>query len=525
MAAGTLPMNTEALTDTKRLAYILPHETQESSSRGSRTQGGPNPDEEYDSRGADQARATGSQGALEQEGGKERVPIRRRLMTRSTFQKGYVFARMTEHGKVHVIRYRVRSTGGKWRHRAETVRSPRRKDAERILSDRLREVNLGLRLPAETSFADYAANQWEAYISQNLKPSTQASHRSNVKAHILPMFGKLRLSEISPLLIMDFLKQKSVAGLRPKSLLNLYVLLQKMLNLAVALELLNSNPIQRVPKPKAERIEKPAISPNEVKGIAGNMPRNLKALIVLLYLTGVRIGEALALKWSDVDFEQSKLYIRRSVWRGKEQSPKSRRSIRAKHLLDGLQRVLQSHRELCVGAQPEDYVFANGAGRPYDPDDLRKRVLYPAMDKAGIERKLARAYGFHLFRHSAGTQMHEVTGDLKQTQSFLGHSGIGITSDVYVHLQPDSEVGSMEKLENAFFGELCSTVLKRTDEIGLRAVTRVVICSGNLLRTQTKPTLSGDISGGFEVWLRGVDLNHRPLGYEPNELPDCSTPR
>ena len=79
---------------------------------------------------------------------------------------------------------------------------------------------------------------------------------------------------------------------------------------------------------------------------------------------------------------------------------------------------------------------------------------------ARVERTVARAYGFHLFRHSAGSQMQEVTGDLKQTQGFLGHSGIGITSDVYVHLQPDSEIGSMGKLEEAFFGELCSTVLK-----------------------------------------------------------------
>ena len=102
----------------------------------------------------------------------------------------------------------------------------------------------------------------------------------------------------------------------------------------------------------------------------------------------------------------------------------------------------------------------NIADRSYDPDDLRKRVLYPAMDKAGIERKVARAYGFHLFRHSAGSQMQEVTGDLKQTQSFLGHASIGITSDVYVHLQPDSEVESMKKLEETFFSALCSTVLK-----------------------------------------------------------------
>ena len=128
--------------------------------------------------------------------------------------------------------------------------------------------------------------------------------------------------------------------------------------------------------------------------------------------------------------------------------------------MDGLERVLQDHSQLCICTQPEDYLFANGAGQLYDPDDLRRRVLYPAMDKAGIERRIARFYGFHLFRHSAGSQMQQVTGDLKQTQSFLGHSSIGITSDVYVHLQPDSAVESMKKLEDSFFGDLCSTVLK-----------------------------------------------------------------
>jgi integrase len=415
-------------------------------------------------------------------------------MTRNTFQKGYVFARMTNHGKVHVIRYRVRSTDGKWRHKAETVNSPRRKDAERILAERLREVNRGLKLPVEISFEDFAANHWETYVTQHLKPSTRASHRSNVKRHLLPSFGKLRLSAISALQIMEFLREKSATGLKPKSLLNLYVLLQKMLNLAVALELLNSNPIRRVPKPRVERVEKPSLSPTQVKDIADNMPSNLRALVVLLYLTGLRIGEALALKWSDVDFEHSKLYVRRSVWRRKEQAPKSRRSLRAKHLLDGLKQVLRRHRELCISSQPEDYVFANGAGRYYDPDDLRRRVLYPAMKKAGIERAVARGYGFHLFRHSAGSQMHEVTGDLKQTQSFLGHSGIGITGDVYVHLQPDSEIESMKKLEEGFFGELCSTVLKTDKEEGLKG--SINRCSLHLKCSEPQ------YSQGFQGYLR-----------------------
>jgi site-specific recombinase XerC len=119
---------------------------------------------------------------------------------------------------------------------------------------------------------------------------------------------------------------------------------------------------------------------------------------------------------------------------------------------------------MCCG-KAEEYLFVNAAGRSYDSDDLRRRVLYPALDKAGIERKVARSYGFHLFRHSAGSQMQEVTGDLKQTQSFLGQANIGITGDVYVDLQPDSEVESMKKLEETFFSELCSTVLKGGGEV------------------------------------------------------------
>jgi integrase len=459
-------MNTALLTDAKRLAYISRHEAQESGGSSSWTQGRTFSDEQDDFQATNRPSPQSSYVPLAESEGKGRVKGRRRYMTRSSFQKGYVFSRETDRGKVHVIRYRVRTAEGAWRHKAETVNSPRRKDAERLLAERLREVNRGLRLPVEITFSAFAEDQWKTYVNQNLKLSTQASHNSNLRGHLLPAFGRFRLAEISALQILAFFRDMREAGLKPKTLLNVYVLLQKMLNLAVALELISSNPIQRVPKPKVERTEKPCLTPQQVRAVTECAPERFRALFVLLYLTGLRIGEALALKWSDTDLEQSKLYVRRSLWRGNEQTPKSRSAIRAKPLLGGLKRALVEHRGLTLYQKPEDYVFANGAGHALNPDDLRKRVLYPAMEKAGIQRTV-RAFGFHLFRHSAGSLMHEATGDLKQTQSFLGHSGISVTSDVYVHLQPDSAIGSMEKLEKAFFGdELCSTVLKpKIDEV------------------------------------------------------------
>src|SRR5215813_11143720 len=288
-------MITDTLTDANRLAYIPVHEAQRSSSSCSRAQRWTCSLEDYDSRATNQTSARSSNCSLGKEEGKERVRIRRTYLTRTSFQKGYVFARETERGRIHVIRYRVRTADGHWRHKAETVNSPRRKDAERVLAERLRGVNKGLKLPAEITFQAFANDQWQTYVKQNLKPSTQASHRSSLNQHLLPMFGSLRLSEISALQIMELMKKKSADGLKPKSLLNVYVLLQKMLNLAVALELLQSNPIRRVPKPKVQRREKPSLTPEQVRDVVAKVPENFRALFVLLYLTGLRIGEALGL--------------------------------------------------------------------------------------------------------------------------------------------------------------------------------------------------------------------------------------
>ncbi|HKW26566.1 MAG TPA: tyrosine-type recombinase/integrase [Terriglobales bacterium] len=111
--------------------------------------------------------------------------------------------------------------------------------------------------------------------------------------------------------------------------------------------------------------------------------------------------------------------------------------------------ALEAQRSLSHYTQPEDYIFCAGNGHALYADDLRKRVLlYPAMDKAGIARE-ARAYGLHLFRHTAGSEMQEATGDLKKTSSFLGHASTQITGDIYTHGDADQE--SAEKLEARLF--------------------------------------------------------------------------
>jgi len=365
-----------------------------------------------------------------------------------TFQKGCVFPRRTKtRGLVHVIRYRVPTADGRVKHRSETVHTTKKKEAEKILNERLNAINGGMRLPTEITFAQFIDSHWEPYLS-NLKPSTKEVHRSNVKNHIMPDLGQHKLSDVRAQMLAGLLERKRLEGLKPKTRLNLYLLLGKMFNLAVALELVESSPVQRIPRPRVEREEKPTLAPKQIEAVIANVPPQYRALFVVLVFTGLRIGEALGLKWQDVDSENGKLYIRRSIWRGQELTPKSKRSIRSKHMVLTLARALAWHRTVAHYSQPEHYIFAGGSGGPLHPDDVRRRVLYPAMDKVGITR-VKRAFGFHLFRHSAGTELQQATGDIKTTSSFLGHASTAITGDVYLHLTPDADRSSMEKLESA----------------------------------------------------------------------------
>jgi hypothetical protein len=136
------------------LSINVHSETQGPSSGSSRTQGSARTHEEAFGGRAHSDCEPCSKGSLVQAKGKGRVRKGER-MTRKSFQQGYIFPRQTARGTVHVIRYRIQTADGTWKHRAETVNSPRKKDAAKQLAERMREVNGGpsfrLILPSRSS--------------------------------------------------------------------------------------------------------------------------------------------------------------------------------------------------------------------------------------------------------------------------------------------------------------------------------------------------------------------------------------
>jgi integrase len=98
-------------------------------------------------------------------------------------------------------------------------------------------------------------------------------------------------------------------------------------------------------------------------------------------------------------------------------------------------------------------VFCKSDGAPLCPDVLRRDVLYPALDRAGIERG-KRSSGFHTFRHSAASFINAQTGNLKLAQTLLGHSTIDMTGNVYTHVDAKEQRVAAEALERAIYQDL-----------------------------------------------------------------------
>ena len=124
--------------------------------------------------------------------------------------------------------------------------------------------------------------------------------------------------------------------------------------------------------------------------------------------------------------------VRHNLWRGQLGTPKTKASAKTRNLSDMLVTAFRVQQLNSEFTQPDDFVFVRRDGSPYDRDWVRESVLYPALDAAGIERR-PREHGYHLFRHSCGSILYGVTGDLRLTKDALAHSRISTTSDIYIH--------------------------------------------------------------------------------------------
>ncbi|MFL6278384.1 MAG: tyrosine-type recombinase/integrase [Blastocatellia bacterium] len=296
-------------------------------------------------------------------------------------------------------------------------------------------------LDAEITFKEFIATHWEAYRrTAKHQPTTIENHNSLTKNHLMPFFKKRRLREVQPSDISRFLQSRIDEGLAGNTLQNLYGLLRLMFDIAAQFDIIDKSPVRpKLHKPEFERVEKPTLNAAQIKAIIARLPDETERVFALLLaVTGMRIGEALALRWTDFDPLKCELSIHHTLHRLKLKKPKTAISFGTLKLDPRIADLLTAHQARSRFKAEKDFIFCRSDGRPLNQSALRNH-LYAVMDELEIARAKG-MHGYHIFRHSAGTILHKRSRDLKVVQSLLRHSDISTTADIYVHL--DDEVVS-----------------------------------------------------------------------------------
>src|SRR3954466_4947565 len=228
-------------------------------------------------------------------------------------------------------------------------------------------------------FSDWAREWAESFlVSSERKPSTVALYRHLLLNHVVPHLGALRLAEIAPADVVRLLLALEDKGLAPSSRRSVYAVLRCCLNDAVLNGLLRENPAAKSPRPRQSRREARHLTEDEANRLLAATDASRYGRVVRLILgTGLRRGEALALKWSDVNFDRRELRIRGSLVRGSEglvvSQPKTRTGRRVVALSAVMCELLRAQRTTQATEQlaAQDWVragycFTTRHGGPVD---------------------------------------------------------------------------------------------------------------------------------------------------------------
>lgn len=168
----------------------------------------------------------------------------------------------------------------------------------------------------------------------------------------------------------------------------------------------------------------------------------LRTICFLLAATGMRIGEVLALRVEDADFQHKVIHVRRSAWYGKIQTPKSKASIADLPMPDTLETRLKEYVASTHYQKNEaGLLFANRRGRPYSANNLQERKLRPLLDKLKLP-----AGGFHAFRHAVATELIDRGAPVTVVQAQLRHSDPRTTLGLYARVIPQSQREAVSNL-------------------------------------------------------------------------------
>ena len=394
-------------------------------------------------------------------------------------------------GKV-VIDYRDADN----RRRVEVVKgsfanaADRRIAGKALLRKRESEVERGVHVAL--SLRPAVREAWEHFIEAkiNLRPSTRRDYVCLAELYLLPMFGDQKVHEIRteqierfrsalpnglPRPVAEAFARRQLAA-NPKwsearaklqasrkkvgrrTVNKILTLMSSLLDFACKRGWADHNAAEHVEhirdsaSVEGRALDDAVLSPVEIRRLLEATPEGVYRLLVeTAILTGARLSELLALRWSDTDLQRKQIYIRRA-WRERQYTlPKTRTSTRRIDLPERLVQELRLWRLRCPKTADGtlDLVFANRKGRPLSPTNFSTRTFRPALRRAGITRRIR----FHDLRHTHASLQLAQGVDVVRVSRALGHANVSTTLNIYAHALPRENNGNADKLAEFIYGE------------------------------------------------------------------------
>ncbi|WP_316274802.1 site-specific integrase [Bacillus halotolerans] len=319
-----------------------------------------------------------------------------------------------------------------------------KKDAEEALREDLQLYHAGDLIKDNDSTFKELVEYWLNIKTPDVSNQTLKVYHYNLKNHILPAFGSMKLSDITTQKVQAFITRLVNAGLSAATIKKIYHVLNNVMKTAVQDEFIKKNPVEKVRKPSVKRKEVEVWSAEQMSLFLDHTKNSRYYIAFWLAISfGLRQGEILGLRFKDIDFNNGVLRIVQTLEHSGGQtkyggkSSASTRTIDLSehdiHVLKKQKSRIQKEKSLCGGFYTDrDLVVCTDTGNAINPRNLLRQF------KAYLKQLDLPDIPFHNLRHSHAslllTKFHP-----KVVQERLGHKDIQVTLNTYSHLMPNMQ--------------------------------------------------------------------------------------
>ncbi|MDE3181231.1 MAG: site-specific integrase [Acidobacteriota bacterium] len=257
---------------------------------------------------------------------------------------------------------------------------------------------------------------------------TRAEYRTYFNRYIRPQWGNLLLKDVEPMRVLEWLKALPLA---PKTKGHIRNAMHLLFQWARRWKMIDINPIGLV-RQSNRRLNAPRVlSPQEFQALLFDLRDPYRTMVAVSACLGLRASEVMGLKWGDVDWDNMKILVRRSVVAGRVDETKTEASAKPLPLDPDLATALLDWRRKAPYTGETDFVFAGDAGKPRWQGMILKDYIQRAAVNAGIGK-----VGWHTFRHSYRAWLKRFAAPVEIQKELMRHSNLKTTLEIY-GIEPD----------------------------------------------------------------------------------------